>query len=64
MIEIKQDFLKGLKKGIGRKLKKTKIAGKTFKNKAKNFEDVKLIFLENLSRLTSNDTKDKVIVII
>jgi 3-phosphoglycerate kinase len=60
MIEIKQDFLKGLKKGIGRKFIKTKITGTTFRKKAKNLDEVRIIFLENLSRFTSNDTKDKV----
>lgn len=64
IIEIKKDLFKGMNKIIGRKIKKSKISKTTFKRKGMNLDDIKTQFLLYLSRLTSNDTKDIVIMTI
>ena len=59
MLDIEKDLLKGLRRTTGRPSKKA-TKGKKFKRKGRDLNQIKHDFLDLLSKLMNNDTKDKV----
>ena len=60
MVDIKKSLVKGLKKGIPLRTVVPKTSRKAFKKKGRNLEEIKIQFLDYLSKLTSNHTKEQV----
>ena len=60
MIGIKQSLVEGIKKELPIITIIPKATKQTFKKKGRNLHDIKIQFLDNLSKLTENHTKEKV----
>ena len=59
VFDIEKDLIKGLHKTTGTKLKKL-FKPKNFKRKGKDIDQIRHDFLDLLSKLMNNDTKEKV----